>query len=116
MCSSDLILPVWGFQLILAIGLAHLFGLSKFITGVAANISIPPNIPMLLFLSYVTGGIVLGTGSNIKFSTNLTVKSFENNLVQYLAGSVVLSVVMGILLGLIAFVLLSIFRKKRGGN
>ncbi|HOP00138.1 MAG TPA: DUF2062 domain-containing protein [Bacteroidales bacterium] len=110
------ILPVWGFQLILAIGLAHLFGLSKFITGVAANISIPPNIPMLLFLSYVTGGIVLGTGSNIKFSTNLTVKSFENNLVQYLAGSVVLSVVMGILLGLIAFVLLSIFRKKRGGN
>lgn len=108
------ILPIWGFQLILAIGLAHFFGLSKFITGVAANISIPPNIPILLYLSYITGGIVLGTGSNIKFSTNLTVKSFETNLVQYLAGSVVLSVLMGILIGLIAFVLLSIFRKKGG--
>lgn len=106
------ILPIWGFQLILAIALAHLFRLSKFITAVAANISIPPNIPILLYLSYVTGGIVMGTGSNIKFSTNLTVKSFETNLIQYLFGSVVLSVVMGIALGIIAFIVLSLFRKR----
>ena len=107
------ILPIWGFQLILAIVLAHLFRLSKLITGVAANISIPPNIPLLLFLSYITGGIVMGTGSNIKFSTNLTVKSFETNLLQYVTGAVVLSVVAGIAAGLITFVILKIFRKKR---
>ncbi len=107
------ILPIWGFQLILALVLAHLFRLSKFITGVAANISIPPNIPILLFLSYITGGIVLGTGSSIKFSTNLTVKSFETNLLQYLVGSVVLSVVAGIAAGLVTFFILQIFRRKR---
>jgi uncharacterized protein (DUF2062 family) len=107
------ILPIWGFQLILAIGLAHLLKLSKFITAVAANISIPPNIPLLLYLSYVTGGIVMGTGSNIRFSTNLTVKSFESNLIQYLVGSVVLSVVMGIALGAATLLILRIFRKKR---
>lgn len=107
------ILPIWGFQLLLALVLAHLFRLSKLITGVAANISIPPNIPMLLFLSYITGGIVMGTGSSIKFSTNLTVKSFETNLMQYLVGSVVLSVVAGIAAGLITFFILQIFRKKR---
>ncbi len=106
------ILPIWGFQLLLAIALAHLFRLSKLITGVAANISIPPNIPILLYLSYITGGIVLGTGSSIKFSTNLTVKSFETNLIQYLVGSIVLSVIMGISAGFITFVLLKIFRRK----
>ena len=107
------ILPIWGFQLILAIGLAHLLRLSKFITAVAANISIPPNIPVLLYLSYITGGIVMGTGSNIKFSSNLTVKSFETNLIQYVLGSLVLAVVMGIATGLITFILLKLFRKKR---
>jgi len=107
------ILPIWGFQLLLAIALAPLFRLSKLITAVAANISIPPNIPILLYLSYVTGGIVMGTGSNIKFSANLSVKSFETNLLQYIVGSIVLSVVLGIALGLITFVILKIFRKKR---
>lgn len=107
------ILPIWGFQLVLAIGLAHLFRLSKFITAVAANISIPPNIPILLYLSYITGGIVMGTGSSIKFSTNLTVKSFETNLIQYIIGSIILSVVLGIAFGIITFVVLKIFRKKR---
>jgi glycosyltransferase involved in cell wall biosynthesis len=106
------ILPIWGFQLLIAIGLAHLLGLSKLITSVAANISIPPMIPILLYLSYITGGIVMGSGSNIKFSTNLTVKSFEINLTQYVVGSIALSVIMGIAAGLIAFIILKIFRKK----
>jgi glycosyltransferase involved in cell wall biosynthesis len=107
------ILPIWGFQLLLAIALAHLFRLSKLITGVAANISIPPNIPALLFLSYITGGIVLGTGSSIRFSPSLTVKSFETNLLQYVIGAIVLSVVAGIASGIITYIILKIFRKKR---
>jgi len=107
------ILPIWGFQLLLAIGLAHLFKLSKLITAVAANISIPPNIPVLLYLSYIAGGIVIGTGSSIRFSSNLTVKSFETNLLQYIIGGIVLAVVMGIASGLITFILLKLFRKKR---
>ena len=45
-----------------AIALAHLFRLNKFIVIVAANISIPPMIPVILYLSYLTGGIVLGYG------------------------------------------------------
>jgi glycosyltransferase involved in cell wall biosynthesis len=105
------ILPVWGFQLFLAIVLAHLFRLSKLITAVAANISIPPMIPILLYLSYLTGGVVLGTGSNIRFSANLTVKSFETNLIQYIVGSIVLSVIMSIAIGIISFLLLKIFRR-----
>jgi glycosyltransferase involved in cell wall biosynthesis len=107
------ILPIWGFQLILAIALAHLFGLSKLITSVAANISIPPMIPILLYLSYVTGGIVLGTGSKIRFTTDLSVKSFENNLLQYIIGSIVLAIIFSIFTGIISFIILKLFRKKR---
>lgn len=107
------ILPIWGFQLILAIALAHLFGLSKLITSVAANISIPPMIPIILYLSYVTGGCLLQNKRNIEFSTNLSVKSFENNLIQYVIGSIALAVILSVFAGLIAFVILKLLRKKR---
>jgi uncharacterized protein (DUF2062 family) len=107
------ILPIWGFQLITAITLAHLFGLSKLIASVAANISIPPMIPVILYLSYVTGGCVMQSESNIKFSTNLSVKSFENNLLQYVIGSIALAIILSIFIGIISFLILKCFRKKR---
>jgi glycosyltransferase involved in cell wall biosynthesis len=107
------ILPVWGFQLMLAIGMAHIFGVSKFIASVAANISIPPMIPLILYLSYVTGCIVMDTSVKISFSSELSVKSFEDYVLTYVIGACVLSILMGISSGLISFVLLKIFRKKR---
>jgi glycosyltransferase involved in cell wall biosynthesis len=106
------ILPIWGFQLILAIALAQLFGLSKLITSVAANISIPPMIPLLLYLSYTTGGYVMEKSSKIKFSTDLSVRSFEENLLQYIIGSIIFAIVLSILAGIISFMLLKIFRNR----
>lgn len=107
------ILPVWGFQLALAITLAHVFGVSKLISSVAANISIPPMIPLILYLSYLTGCGVLGTPAGISFSRELSVKSFEGYVLTYIIGACVLSVAAGILSGLISFVILKLFRKKR---
>jgi glycosyltransferase involved in cell wall biosynthesis len=107
------IVPVWGFQLILAIALAHFFGLSKLITAVAANISIPPMIPLLLYLSYKTGEYIMRGDSRIRFSTDLSVKSFENNLLQYVIGSIVFAIILSILAGIISFIILKLFRKKR---
>ena len=110
------IVPIWGLQMITAIALAHLFKLSKFIVIVAANISIPPMIPFILYASYVTGGIVMGTGTNIRFSGDLTVRSFENNLLQYILGSIVFAVIMGIVTGIVSFFFVSNLRKKHAGN
>jgi len=90
------IVPIWGFQLITAIALAHIIKLSKFLVAVAANISIPPMIPIILFLSYITGGIVLGTGSNIHFTGDITIKTFENNIFQYIIGSIVFAAVFSV--------------------
>jgi glycosyltransferase involved in cell wall biosynthesis len=108
------IVPVWGFQLIAAIALAHVFKLSKFVVAVAANISIPPMIPVILYLSYVTGGFVLGTGSKIKFTGDLTIKTFESNLFQYIAGSIVFAVILSVSIGLISFFILKGIRRKSG--
>ena len=39
------IVPLWGYQMLITLFLAHLFRLNKVIALVAANISIPPMIP-----------------------------------------------------------------------
>ncbi len=107
------IAPIWGFQLITAITLAHLFKLSKFVVIVAANISIPPMIPLILYVSYITGGMVLGTGTKITFSGDLTLRAFENNLLQYIIGSIVFAIILSIVAGIISFIILKIIRKER---
>ena len=107
------IVPIWGFQLLTAIALAHLFRLSKFIVSVAANISIPPMIPFILYLSYVSGGIVLGSGSNLRFSRDLTIKSFENNILQYVVGSIVFALILALFIGFLSYIILSFLRKNR---
>src|SRR6185312_8995913 len=49
------IFPVWGFQLLIGIPIAVLFRLNKVLFIAAANISIPPMIPVIIFLSYYFG-------------------------------------------------------------
>jgi glycosyltransferase involved in cell wall biosynthesis len=107
------ILPIWGWQLVAAIALAYILRLNKIIVIVAANISIPPMIPFILFFSYITGGFILGPG----YDTSLNGKKIDfefigNNLFQYVTGSIVFAAFLAILLGLITYFLLSIFRNK----
>ena len=105
------IVPIWGYQMILALILAQFFKLNKVIALVASNISIPPMIPFILYGSYVTGCFVL----NQPVSLALTDISFENAwnvLTQYLVGSFIFAAICSIVVGLIVFGLLTIFRKR----
>ncbi len=106
------IVPIWGYQLITAIALAYLFRLNKFIVVVAANISIPPMIPFILYLSYVAGGIVLAGDNHLAFSHDISLTWVRDNLFQYIIGSLVLAVVAAVFFGLLAFILLKVFRRK----
>jgi glycosyltransferase involved in cell wall biosynthesis len=106
------IVPIWGFQLITAIALAHLFKLSKFVVSVAANISIPPMIPVILYLSYVSGGWILGYNSNIKFSRDLSIHAFKNDLLQYIVGSFAFAAVFAVLVLIVSFIILELTRKR----
>lgn len=98
------IFPIWGFQLAVAILLAFLFRLNKILVILAANISIPPVVPIILFLSHWVGGVWMGDRAvTISLDENLDLAFLQNSLVQYLTGAVTLSVVCGILFGLLAY-------------
>lgn len=107
------IMPVWGFQLVTAIFLSIVLKLNKALVIIAANISIPPLIPLIIFFSYKTGAVWMKNGGgNLTFSSNLTFASVKNNFQQYLYGGITLALVSGIVCGLATWALLSFFSKK----
>ncbi len=107
------IVPIWGFQLVAAIFLAVLFKLNKPIVIVAANISIPPMIPLIIFLSYKAGAFWMGVNAqHLHFDRSISLDSIQKNLQQYIYGSITLAVVAGIVFGLATYVLLKLFTKK----
>lgn len=107
------IVPIWGFQLITAIFLAILFKLNKPLVIIAANISIPPMIPVIVFASYKTGAFWMGQNAlPIVFNRSITLDSIKNNLQQYIYGSITLAILAGIFLGLLTFILLKLFTRK----
>ncbi len=106
------IIPIWGYQLVSAIALAYLFRLNKLVVIATANISIPPMIPILLYLSYITGGFVMGRGvANFTFSQGLTLEFFKTNIEQYLIGSIIFAVAASLFTGLITLIILKIFTR-----
>ncbi|WP_435225192.1 DUF2062 domain-containing protein [Niabella hirudinis] len=106
------IVPIWGFQLLVGIPLAHWMRLNKALFILAANISIPPMIPLIIFLSYKMGKPWMGSRAvDISFNKQLTLKYMGQNLEQYLYGSITLAVVAAVLFWVIAFLVLKISRK-----
>ncbi len=107
------IIPIWGWQTVVALALSHYFKLNKAIVILAANISIPPMLPFILFGSYYTGAIVFGRNLDLfHFTSDFSFKTVSQDLFQYIIGAIVLSVVAAVVSGLITFILLKIFRKK----
>lgn len=108
------IVPIWGFQLVTAIFLAVLFNLNKPLVIIAANISIPPMIPVIIFLSYKMGAWWMGANAmQISFSKAITLDSIKHNLLQYIYGSLSLAIVAGIAFGLLTLIFLKLTGKKQ---
>jgi glycosyltransferase involved in cell wall biosynthesis len=107
------IAPIWGYQLITAISLAYLLRLNKILVIVAAQISIPPLIPVILYLSFVTGSILLGNGFHINLVSPMTLAFVKRNLFQYIIGSLTLAVVLSLFFGLIMYLFMKLIRKNR---
>ncbi|HEX9512897.1 MAG TPA: DUF2062 domain-containing protein [Puia sp.] len=107
------IIPIWGFQMLVAVFLALLFRLNKALVLIASNISIPPMIPVIIFGSYKLGAIWMGANpGHLEFSRNISLESIRNNLKQYILGSTTLAILAGAIAGLLAFGLLKLFKKK----
>ncbi|MEI7596284.1 MAG: DUF2062 domain-containing protein [Bacteroidota bacterium] len=103
------IVPIWGYQLALGFLLAHIFKLNKAIFFIAANISLPPFIPFILYFSYVVGGFVLG---KCTWNINFDVSMVKTNLLQYILGSIILAIAAGGFSSAISYILLKLFKRK----
>lgn len=108
------IVPLWGFQLLIAITLSFVFRLNKALVILAANISIPPMIPLILYFSHVTGGFWMGKrAQSLSFSDDITFAMMWDNMFQYVIGAITLSIVTGVIFGVLTYGALKIFRPRR---
>lgn len=97
--------PFWGFHSFLAITLSVYFKLNKVLTFMSSQITFPPLIPVIIFISMIAGAPFV---SNI---TSLENQSFDfefikNNLTQYIIGSFILATSCSVIFGFLSFFIL----------
>ncbi len=106
------IVPIWGYQMLAVVAIAHVCKLNKLIALVFSNISIPPMIPFILYGSFWTGAKILGNSTAISFS-NISFERVSQDLFQYVIGACVLALVAGFAAMSISYVSLRIFNRKK---
>ncbi|HLU86905.1 MAG TPA: DUF2062 domain-containing protein [Taishania sp.] len=107
------IVPIWGFQLMIGIPLAILFRLNKVLFIAAANISIPPMIPFIVYTSFLVGKYVVADPVNPSELLNLSLESIKANSFQYFVGATVLATIGFICVTFVSYLMFSLFRKQR---
>jgi uncharacterized protein (DUF2062 family) len=108
------IVPLWGFQMLIAIAIAILFKLNKGLVLIAANISFPPFIPVILYLSHITGKIWMGENAiTLSFDKGFDLETMYNSFLQYVLGAITFSLVAGLFCGFITFLLLTVSKRNR---
>lgn len=96
----------------IAIALSFAFRLNKALVLIAANISLPPFIPFILYLSHVTGYFWMGENARtISFSSGITFALIQESFLQYVLGAITLAIVAGVIFGLATYLSIKIFRK-----
>lgn len=106
------IVPIWGFQLLIGIPLSVLFRMNKVLFIAAANISFPPLIPFILYGSMVVGQFFTVGEMNHAQIVSLDSEAIATNFYQYMIGSVLLAIIAFVIVFLLSFGLLKIFRKE----
>ncbi|WP_106792065.1 DUF2062 domain-containing protein [Aquimarina sp. Aq78] len=107
--------PLWGFHTVLVLFLAVVLKLNKVIAFAFSNVSLPPFIPFIVFMSLKVGSFVLGE-SQPSF-TNIG-ENFEmiKSLKTYIVGSFTLAIISAITIGILGYVFLIIFYKKNNAS
>lgn len=110
--------PFWGLHSLIVFFAAEYFKLNKVLAFFASNVSIPPMIPFLLYFSYQFGAIILGNEPD----ATLNIENIENALdilmgvKQYLIGSFALAAISALVLGVLFFLIFSLFQRKNSAN
>ncbi len=120
------IFPIWGFQMIVAAFLAHFLKLNKIIVLAFSNISLPPIIPFIIYFSYAIGGMVMDNPREFTHETIYylkdqimagtfysTLNEFGYSILQYIIGSIILGVVLGVSTGLLSYIIFLISKSAK---
>ncbi len=107
--------PLWGLHTLLAVYLAQRFHLNKILVLAASGISIPPMIPLIVYLSLVQGRLLL-TGKLVwTFKiTEFTLSVAKTRMLEYVLGSLGLSLLFGLSAGLAAYGCLKLIARRKG--
>jgi glycosyltransferase involved in cell wall biosynthesis len=104
------VVPIWGFQMLVATLLSYIFRLNKIIVLIFSNISIPPLIPFILFGSYYAGHLIIG-GEKLIFSSEIDLENVQSVLKQYLIGSVIFALLLGFIFFIFSYFFMSLSYK-----
>ncbi|MCC2591309.1 DUF2062 domain-containing protein [Chryseobacterium sp. MFBS3-17] len=90
--------PLFGLHTLLTISLAVLLKLNKLLAFAFSNLSIPPFIPFIIFISLSIGGFITGHSVSLT-DTELNWDLVKQHFLQYAIGSFVLATTTSIVLG-----------------
>ena len=105
--------PLWGFHTILVLSLAVLFKLNKVISFAFTNVSFPPFIPFTVYAGIMIGNYVLGEPTDYSFADFEENFEFVKSLKTYVVGSFILASVVSVMVGIVAYLLLFLYAKKK---
>ncbi|MET3025418.1 DUF2062 domain-containing protein [Flavobacterium sp. UW10123] len=105
--------PFWGFQTILLFTFAALFRLNKVIAYLTSNVSFPPFIPFIIYVSLQVGSIFVTSDTPLVLDSSITLDDIQKNATQYIVGSLILATVSALSVGFISYLLLTAFSSKK---
>ncbi|WP_234109349.1 DUF2062 domain-containing protein [Chryseobacterium sp. R2A-55] len=103
--------PFWGLHSFLAISLSVYFKLNKVLTFMASQITFPPLIPFIIFLSVLVGAPFVGGETSFENIT-FDMEFVKSNLLQYVIGSLILAFFAGVFFGILSYLVLRLFSKN----
>jgi len=107
------IIPAWGFQTFLCISIAVSLRWNKALAFLGSNISIPPFIPIIVFLALQIGSFIIPADQPIHFDfDHLNMEAIKIHLLQYVLGSFLLAIFASISIGLIFYLILKSASRK----
>ncbi len=103
--------PFWGFHSFLAISLSVYFKMNKMLTFMSSQITFPPLIPLIIFVSMLVGAPFVGNSVPLQDQT-FDLDFIKNNLTQYIIGSFILAISGSVVAGLLSYFFLQKFKPQ----
>jgi len=105
------IAPLWGLQTVIVLSLSYMLRLNKLIAFAFSNISIPPAIPLIIYLSLKMGSLFIADSMVPDDAT--TFDAITQNITQYIVGSLVLATLMAFVFGMTGYFILTALDKNK---